>query len=292
MTDTPCAQVPRYPRVVVDVLPDQADVLSSMLFDLGATGVEERDDATLQRATSIGLVTLIASFETHDDARAAVAALPSECGPRIDEVIGDAWRDAWKEQFHPFHVSPNIVVCPPWETYETKGAEQVLVLEPGRAFGTGLHATTSLVVGALERHASELLGRELLDVGCGTGILALSALMLGASKARATDNDADVIPVVVENAQRNGFAGRVDADTCDVGQLAGAWPVVVANIEARVLIGMVGPLQATVAPGGLLILSGVLDTQSDDVVTAYAPMQLEHVSQRDEWVALELRKPR
>ncbi|MBI5533434.1 MAG: 50S ribosomal protein L11 methyltransferase [Deltaproteobacteria bacterium] len=292
MTDKPNSALPRYPRVVIDVPPDDADVMSAMLFELGADGVEERDDGTLQRATMSGCVTLIGSFETHADALAAVQSLPPELSPRIDEVIGDAWRDAWKEQFHPFHVSPGIVVCPPWESYAPQGSERVLVLEPGRAFGTGLHATTSLVVGAIERHAAEMAGREVLDVGCGTGILALASLMLGASKARATDNDADVIPVVVENAERNGFAGRIEADTCDVLQLQGAYPVVVANIEARVLIGMAAPLCARVAPGGLLILSGVLDTQKDDVAQAYAPMQMEHVSQRDEWVALELRKAR
>jgi len=290
MTEAPPDDAPRYPRVVVDVSPEEADATSARLFELGAAGVEERDDGTLQRSTATGLVTLIGSFESHDDARAAVEALPARMSPRVDEVVGDAWRDAWKQGFRPFHVSPNIVVCPPWESYERQGAEQVLVLEPGRAFGTGLHATTSLVVAAIERNAGEVAGRPVLDVGCGTGILALAALMLGASKARATDNDADVIPVVIENAARNGFADRVTADTCDITRLEGSWPVVVANIEARVLIDMADSLRATVAPGGLLILSGVLDTQHEDVARAYAPMRLDHMSHRDEWVALELRK--
>jgi ribosomal protein L11 methyltransferase len=285
-----CDAQPRYPRVIVDVSPDDAELAASLLFDLGACGVEERDDGTLQHAQSPGCVTLIGSFELHADASAAVQALPAQYAPRLDEIVGDAWRDAWKEGFRPFHVSPVIVVCPPWERYQAAPGERVLELEPGRAFGTGLHATTSLVVAAIERNASLFAGKPVLDVGCGTGILALAALMLGASRARATDNDADVVEVVQENAGRNGYQDRVEVDTADVSTLQGTWPVVLANIEARVLTGMAASLQRVVEPGGMLVLSGVLDTQRDEILAAFAPMHVQHVEQRDEWLAIELRK--
>ena len=284
------AAQPRYPRVVIDAAPEDADVAASMLFELGASGVEECDEGTLHRASAAGVVTLIGSFESYDEALAAVEALKPRYAPRLDEIVGDGWRDAWKEQFHPFHVSAGIVVCPPWERAPAAAGEKVLELEPGRAFGTGLHATTSLVVAAIERNASLLQGVPVLDVGCGTGILALAALLLGASRARATDNDGDVVEVVRENAQRNGFGDRVEVDTTDVAELQGSWPVVLANIEARVLVGMSASLQRVVEPGGLLVLSGVLDGQRDEVLAAFGAMGLQHVEQRDEWLAIELRK--
>ena len=248
--------IPRYARVVLEADASEADILSATLFELGATGVEERDQATLQKSSSEATVTLVASFDSHDDANEAAAAL-TDYGAKVEEIVGDAWRDAWKEGFHPFHLTPTIIVRPPWEEWTAAPGERVLVLEPGRAFGTGLHATTTLVARALERHASELQGRELLDVGCGTGILAIVALAHGASKARAVDNDPDVIDVVRENAERNGMLERIDADTTDATQLQGIWPVIVANIEARVLVPMAPALVRLLEKGGLLVLSGV-----------------------------------
>jgi len=280
---------PRYPRVVLEADASQSDILSASLFELGATGVEERDQATLQKSSSDSTVTLVASFDSFDDANDAAAAL-AEYGARVEEIVGDAWRDAWKDGFHPFHLTPSIIVRPPWEEWSAAPGERVLVLEPGRAFGTGLHATTSLVARALERHADELEGHEILDVGCGTGILAIVALAHGASKARAVDNDADVIDVVRENAARNGMLERIDADTTDATQLLGSWPVIVANIEARVLVPMAPALNRLLGEHGLLILSGVLEEQRDEVVAAYAPLRLEKIEQQDEWVAIELRK--
>lgn len=280
---------PRFPRVFVEVDASESDVLSATLFELGATGVEERDQATLLKSSADGRVILVASFDSFEEANEAVASLP-EMGARIEEIVGDAWRDSWKEGFHPFHLTPSVVICPPWEAWTVAPGERVLVLEPGRAFGTGLHATTSLVARALERHVDELSGREILDVGCGTGILAIVALACGATRARAVDNDPDVVDVVRENATRNGMLSRIDADTTDASELRGAWPVVVANIEARVLIPMAPHLTRLLTPGGLLVLSGVLEDQRDEVVEAYVGLRLEKVEQQDEWIALELRR--
>jgi len=280
---------PRFPFVVVDVAPDEADEASALLFELGAEGVEERDATTLVKGTP-GRATLVASFASHDGARDAIAALSPSWGPRLEEVVGDAWRDAWKEHFRPFPLCAGIVVRPPWEAYDAKPGERVLELEPGRAFGTGLHETTSLVAAALARRADELAGRELLDVGCGSGILALVALLLGASRARAIDNDPDVIDVVRENAVRNGLAARLEVDATDVAALDGAYAAVVANIEADVLVRLAEPIAARCAPGGLLVLSGILAPQSDRVRGAYGAFDLVDAPARGEWVALVLRR--
>jgi ribosomal protein L11 methyltransferase len=308
---------PRYPFVAVDVAAADADDLSAVLFELGAAGVEERDDQTLARGAGHGMVTLVASFEAREDAEAAIAALLERdpaLSPRLEEVVGDAWRDAWKEHFAPFPLTPRITVAPPWvERVDmpegpanaesrptwTEGA-QVLWLEPGRAFGTGLHATTSLVAELLDARAAELYGRELLDVGTGSGILALAALLLGASRAVAIDVDEDVIQVVLENAARNGLEARIAASAGTVEGITRAFPWVVANIEARVLRPLAPELRRVLAPGGRLILSGILASEHDELVQIYTslPRPLAHLETRrrmepsgEGWVAIALAAP-
>jgi len=282
---------PRFPFLHVNVPADDADWISSELFDLGASGVEERDETTLQKNESQGKVTLVASFDTEEAANEARDSLDPVYEPRVVFVVGDAWRDAWKEHFRPFAVAPGIVVRPPWEAYEAKVGEKVLELEPGRAFGTGLHETTSLVCGVLAERAPEVAGAALLDVGTGSGILALAALHLGAKSAFCTDNDADVIPVVIENAERNGMADKVTAKACDLDAVPGTFPVVVANIEARVLVPLAKDLSAKVSAGGLLVLSGILLPQEAEVVAAYAPFEVLSAPKKGEWVAIALRAP-
>jgi ribosomal protein L11 methyltransferase len=264
----------RYPFVAVDALPDQADEVAAALFELGATGVEERDASTLVRSAAAGKVTLVGSFDTREEAEAAVEALAEavpDGAPRLEEVVGDAWRDAWKAHFAPFALTPHITVVPPWATTtaDLPPGSMRLELEPGRAFGTGLHATTSLVAEILDASRAALAGREVLDLGTGSGILALTALLLGASRVLAVDLDADVIEVVRENAARNGLSDRVEARAGTVESVTGAFPWVLANIEARVLRPIAPDLVRVVAPGGTLVLSGILESEHDEMVRLY-----------------------
>jgi ribosomal protein L11 methyltransferase len=284
---------PRYPYVAVDVTEEEADEAGALLFELGAGGVEHRDATTLKRGAA-GKVTLVASFETEEGARAAIAELPEGWGPRLEEVVGDAWRDEWKKHFVPFVLCPGIVVRPPWIEHEAAPGEHVVVLEPGRAFGTGLHETTALVAEVLSGEA--LAGKDVLDVGCGSGILALVALALGARTARAIDVDPDAVAVTRENAERNGVAARVTTGTTPVEAVRERYAVVLANIEATTLVGMAGALAATVAPGGLLVLSGILapdvvPAQIEDVRRAFASLREESVRRRGEWIAIVARAP-
>ncbi|HVJ91951.1 MAG TPA: 50S ribosomal protein L11 methyltransferase [Labilithrix sp.] len=286
---------PRYPFVHVDVTPEMVDETSGLLFELGAEGVEERDDGTLAKsAAGSGKVTLVAAFASREEAEAAIAELGSELAARYEEIVGDAWRDAWKEHYRPFVIARAekcaVVVRPPWESYEPKPGEIVLELEPGRAFGTGLHETTRLVAQALADHMSELADVDLLDVGCGSGVLALIALALGAKRAVAVDIDSESIEVTCENAARNSMTERIDASTTAIEDVTLVSPVVVANIEARILIPMANELTRHVTPGGLLLLSGILVPQRDDVRAAYPDFELLTAPAMGEWTLLALRK--
>lgn len=285
---------PRFHSVLVDVDEAEADVASSVLFDLGATGIEERDATTLTKGAH-GKVTLVASFDGEEEAHDAETAVPIEWLPRRAVLVGDGFKDEWKKFFHPFTLCPGIVVRPPWEEYEAKPGEHVLLLEPGRAFGTGLHETTSLVAEALHEHKSEVQGARVLDVGCGSGILSLLALAFGAGDARCVDIDPEAAAVTQENAALNRVTVRLVADTKDVRDLEGLYDVVLANIEASVLVPLADAIMARVAKGGLLVLSGVLAEdvvpQIEGVKVAYHRFTLEAVPRKGEWVALLYRAP-
>jgi ribosomal protein L11 methyltransferase len=284
---------PRYPYVAIDVADDESDEAGALLFELGAGGVEQRDGTTLARGAS-GKVTLVGSFERDEDARAALGELPAAWSPRVEEVVGDAWRDEWKKHFEPFRICDSVVVRPPWREHVAAPGEKVVVLEPGRAFGTGLHETTSLVAEILTD--TPLGGQPVLDVGCGSGILALVALELGAARARAIDVDPDAVAVTRENAERNGRSDDVQTDETPVGQVTGCFPVVLANIEAKALVELAPDIVARVAPGGRLVLSGILaphvaPEQLKSIRQAYAALHEEGVRTKGEWIAVVLRAP-
>ena len=282
------APEPRYFFVHVDVPTAQGEDVSVALFELGAEGVEERDETTFVRGEKPDHVTLVAFFPTETDAHEALGNLPADWSPRIREVVGDAWRDAWKEHFRPFALCPRVVVYPPWEPRpEAPAGGHLLALEPGRAFGTGLHATTSLVAGWIDENARD---QALLDVGTGSGILSFVALLLGASRAVGIDPDPDSIEVARENAVRNDLTSRFDASTADVASLTETYPTVVANIETPILIPLAEALWARVAPGGVLVLSGILTTQEDDIVRAYGASHHQETRRSGEWSCLTFRR--
>jgi ribosomal protein L11 methyltransferase len=296
---------PRYPFVAVDVDEERADELSAALFELGASGVEVRDDQTLLRGPGDGRVTVVGSFAERAGAEAAIdelGRLDDGLAIRLEEVVGDAWRDAWKEHFAPFALTKAITVVPPWVAYTpARPDERVLELEPGRAFGTGLHASTAMVAEELDASRASLAGATVLDVGTGSGILALTALLYGAARAVAIDIDPDVIAVVRENAARNALADRIDAREGTVDAITAAFPWVLANIEARVLVPIAPELARVTAPGGTLVLSGVLASEHDAMVRRYTSLdrKLEHRQTRtrgdaggDAWVAITLAAPR
>jgi ribosomal protein L11 methyltransferase len=281
---------PRYPYVYVDVPPELAEEVGALLWDLGAQGLEERDESTLAKGQE-GRTTLVASFADETLAGEALCELEDDWNPRIEYVIGDAWRDEWKKHYKPFFLCAGVGVRPPWEEWSGEPAEHVLELEPGRAFGTGLHESTGMVSELIAAHRSEITGKPVLDLGCGSGILSFVALALGATSAQAEDFDADVLPVVIENAERNGFAARIATRAAGVADGGEAAPIVFANIEASVLVPHAGAILDRVDSGGLVFLSGLLAFQRDHVLEAYAAAKLVDERSRGEWIALAFRKP-
>jgi ribosomal protein L11 methyltransferase len=276
---------PRYPYVHVDVSPEESDEVSYLLWELGAQGVEERDASTLNKSTAE--LTLVASFADEASASEAIAQLQPRTG-RLEYVVGDDWRDAYKKYFKVTRLGPRLVIRPSWEPYAPQVSDVVVTVDPGRAFGTGTHESTRLLMAALDARVRG--GEQVLDVGCGTGILAICALKLGGADARCIDIDPDAVAVTLENAAENGVSARVVADCSPVEAVRECYPLVLANIQASVLIPLAAPLSARVAPGGLLMLSGILVGQEGDVLAAYPGFALEASPTEGEWIALILRK--
>ena len=281
---------PRYPYVHVDVPPELAEEVGALLWDLGAQGLEERDESTLAKGQD-GRTTLVASFADESLAGEALCELEDDWNPRIEYVIGDAWRDEWKKHYKPFFLCEGVGVRPPWEEWSGEPAEHVLELEPGRAFGTGLHESTGMVSELIAAHRAEIAGKPVLDLGCGSGILSFVALVVGATTAQAEDFDADVLPVVLENAERNGLAARIATRAAGVADGGAKAPIVFANIEASVLVPHAQAILDRVDAGGLVFLSGLLAFQREQVLAAYAGATLVDERSRGEWIALAFRKP-
>lgn len=213
-------------------------------------------------------------------------------GPlRVREVTDAGWADAWKEHYVPQRIG-RIVVLPSWMADAPVEAGEVpIVLDPGMAFGTGLHPTTR---GCLELLAEiEPMPARVLDVGIGSGILAIAALRLGAEHAHGFDTDPLAFTAAIENAERNGLADRLTVEQGTLPEApAGRYPLVLANLVAAVLVGLAPRLSEHLAGDGVLIASGIIEGRADEVIAAMAGAGLRVTDRRDDgdWVTLRLER--
>lgn len=218
--------------------------------------------------------------------------------PMISELADKDWKESYKEHFKAWKFG-RLHWVPVWERegFRLPEGEEVLWLDPGMAFGTGNHETTRLVVERLVRLAAEKgVGGRVIDAGCGSGILALSAVKLGYARVSAFDNDPLAVEVSRDNAELNGLAGRVDFFVGDlVTGLAGRQAeLVMANIQADVLMRFARQLLESVASGGVLVLSGILATELAQVQEAFAtqaPGWRTDARVMGEWSDLTLSRP-
>ena len=195
------------------------------------------------------------------------------------------WANTWKQYYKPLHIGNRIVIVPKWEEYEPEEHELVVRMDPGMAFGTGSHETTKLVIGMLENRVSD--GCTLLDVGCGSGILAICGKKLGAGVCRAYDIDPIAVEVAAENAAENGC--EVECGTSDLlrGVKAGEYDIICANIVADIIIRMAPDIGAFMKDGGVLIVSGIIIERAGEVldVLEQAGFTKLAVSEKEGWAA-------
>lgn len=222
----------------------------------------------------------------------ATAWLPETLPPhRFERLEDQAWERAWMDDFKPIRFGERLWICPSWAEAPDPDAINIL-LDPGLAFGTGTHPTTALCLEWLDGHAP--VGSTVIDYGCGSGILGIAALLLGAEQAIGVDTDPQALSATLDNCSKNGVgADRFPVYLPDDFHALHGRPVdaVLANILAGPLTALAPTLAALVRPGGNLVLSGILRDQAEDVLAAYAPwFEMDEPASREDWVRLSGRR--
>jgi ribosomal protein L11 methyltransferase len=277
--------------LTLDAARERAEDLSAELFDEGASGVEVRDgEGTPMPGVAqpaAGRALLVAFFAE----RAAAEEARAVHGGELSEIADEDWSESWKQGLGPLEVG-RAFVRPSWVDAPVPPGMVEIVLDPGMAFGTGTHPTTSLCLAALSDLLAARPGASVLDVGTGSGLLAIAAAKLGAGRVAANDNDPVAVEVARENAERNG--ATLELTGANVGEIAGAFDLVVANILANTLVELAPDVAARVAPGGTVLLAGILVPQEDEVRAAYVAEGLRPTLERrdGEWSLLALERPR
>jgi ribosomal protein L11 methyltransferase len=217
-----------------------------------------------------------------------IRALPEPIFKPVGEVD---WAEAWKQHYKPVPIGERLIIVPAW--LESPDEERIPIrIDPGMAFGTGTHPTTQLVLELLEAYIPQ--GGNLLDIGCGSGILSIAALKLGAARAFGVDVEAEAMPAAQKNAANNGVADQLEIALGSVDEIKAGFfeirqaPLVLANILAHILMGLLDAgIGDLVAPEGVLILSGILEEQIEEMLSKIDEHGLQVIEERqiDDWVA-------
>lgn len=270
-----------------------ADILGSFLYDITGQGIELSENSK----------TITAYLPESPDAGEKIQqikqflsrlqeSLPNEQKLTISlrSLLDEDWNRKWKAHFKPEHITPRLVIKPTWENYTPATDEKIIEMDPGMAFGTGHHASTRLCVQFIDR----LLRRStppktILDVGTGTGILAMTAVLLGANSTLAIDNDPEAVTVAAENIRRNNLSAQITTGGTDLQDVPGRFELVIANIIHDTLLAIAPLLIAKMEKGGHLILAGILaGEQEKGIAKAYTGLGIRHLATRQEgeWVSL------
>jgi ribosomal protein L11 methyltransferase len=219
--------------------------------------------------------------------------LTTPAAPTIAALADRDWAEAWREHFRPLPVGRRLLVAPPWDVPE-RTERVVLVIEPGRAFGTGHHGSTAGCLTLLERVLERASPPSAIDLGTGSGILAIAAARLGVPAVLAVDDDPDAVAVAAANARVNGVAARVECRRQDADTLeAPPAPLVLANLLTAAHTRLVARYRRLVCPGGALLLGGILDAEADGLSARLGAAGLVAVDtvSLDGWTSLRIRAP-
>ncbi|HHL35602.1 MAG TPA: 50S ribosomal protein L11 methyltransferase [Desulfobulbaceae bacterium] len=203
------------------------------------------------------------------------------------------WATSWKRFFTPVEIVPGLVIRPSWEEYQAQEGERVIVMDPGQAFGTGQHASTRMALSLLTRSLTRHPVDRMLDVGTGTGILAMAAALYDVRLVVAIDNDPEAVRVAEENSIINKVAGAVMVSGTDLTDVKGKFSMITANIVHDVLVAMAPHLQKLLAPKGRVVLAGILKgEQEKNCIRIYEGLGLQVLESmhEEEWAALLLQR--
>jgi ribosomal protein L11 methyltransferase len=279
-----------------------AESLEETLVALGSPGVVQESvqrSGEVSSGQAMEMAKVIAAFPMEqiserllgevrrvlDDLGTGAGAQPTLSMQVID---GGAWVEQWKRFYRPFKLGKRLVIRPPWEPYTTAADELLLTLNPGQAFGTGLHATTQLCIAFLETIGDMRPGLHLLDVGCGSGILSLAGVLFGCAGAFGIDVDRLAVWVARVNARLNHLSKQATFAAGSLEVVTDRFDVVVANILLEPILAMLKPLHTVIVPGGMVVLSGLLTTELPQLrggLLAHG-WRITHQASQEEWTAV------
>lgn len=293
--------------------PELAEALSNYLTEMGAQGVFEEflqtgvSDVPEPEPQDARVLNAYFPSGTEDekhlsDLQSYINSL-ADLFPELKKptyntevIIDPQWGEVWKRFFKPLRITKNIIVKPSWERYSAAGRETVIEIDPGMAFGTGQHPSTSMCLEAME----EILLKDrtfqkwrVLDVGTGTGILGISAAKLGASSVMCVDIDDQAVEIAHKNVAVNHVGDRVVIVNSDVAKIKGTFELIVANLTAETLIKIKSHLVKMMEKGGYLVISGIIEKNRQDVETAFTRDDLisHRVIADKEWACYVYKKP-
>ena len=292
-------------EITIAVHPDEADAVANFLIELGSNGIVEEGPvpgpARVQQQDCLLKAYILKDADTAhciDRLKNYVQSLrgaepgQAHCEPAviISEIEDKDWNEQWKSFFQPVKVTDTLVIKPSWRKYWKKGNEIVIELDPGMAFGTGTHASTRLCLQQIEERAAACSGADessLLDVGTGSGILAIAAALLGIKQVMGIDIDVQAVECAKKNAANNALADRVLFESTPLHKISGSFSIVVANILPQTLIDMKDDLISHLAPSGYLILSGIIRERAQDVIDAFSrELSFKQETREEEWSCL------
>ncbi len=291
------AHEPEFTEVSILAHPDAAEGLADILLLLGATGVAEE-----RRPLNVRILAYLPKDDQLEEHVAAIrtrlADLEREgvrIGPgtiNMRTLEAKAWSEAWKDQFHILKIAPGLTIVPSWEEYHPADGEAAVILEPGAAFGTGGHATTRLCLRALVGLIKP--GHRVADIGCGSGILGITAAVLGAREVIATDSDRTALPVAQTNAGRNVVSGTIrftEADLLPDG--SGQFDIIVCNIVAEEIYRLAERFPAALNRGGYCITSGFVTASLPAVEDAltHGGLRIVETPSEEGWAACVAMRP-
>jgi ribosomal protein L11 methyltransferase len=284
-------------------LPDaSAEALGETLVALGSPGVVQERVPRSQKtfdSRAVDMAKVISAFPMEQvterllgEIRRALDDLGSAAGAQptlsMQLINGGAWVEQWKRFYRPFKIGKRLVIRPPWEPYVGAAHERILTLNPGQAFGTGLHATTQLSLTFLETIVGTQPDARLLDVGCGSGILSLAAVLCGGVGALGIDVDHLAVWVARVNARLNHLSKQVTFRPGSLEVVTERFDIVVANILLEPILAMLKPLHAAIIPGGVVVLSGVLTTEMPQLRVGLSAhrWRITQQASQEEWTAV------
>lgn len=282
-------------QVKLNATSENAEQISDMLMEetgaLSVTFLDAKDVPIFEplpgETRLWGETDIVALYDAETDMDLVIAQLKASSvldenfAYKVEQLEDKDWEREWMDNFHPMKFGERLWICPSWREIPEPDAINVM-LDPGLAFGTGTHATTALCLEWLE--SIDLTGKTVIDFGCGSGILAIAAIKLGAAKVVGIDIDPQAITASKENAARNGVVDQLELFLPQEQPENLVADVVVANILAAPLRELSSIITAHVAPGGALAMSGVLDTQALDVASYYSEnFTLDAIAEQQEW---------